>query len=78
MAAGLFLDTVGMLRCDSVSQNRTIDLHSPLPTAAPLEKPDRCGAVHILTDGSHLEISGFVPCPRPTVPASVQAHAPQN
>ncbi|HZC65469.1 MAG TPA: DNA internalization-related competence protein ComEC/Rec2 [Candidatus Dormibacteraeota bacterium] len=42
-------------------------------------RTDRNGAVHILTDGSDLKVSCFVPCPESTsVPASVQAHAPEN
>ncbi len=42
-------------------------------------RTDRNGAVHILTDGSALEVSCFVPCPEATAaPASVQVNAPQN
>jgi competence protein ComEC len=42
-------------------------------------RTDRNGAIHILTDGSDLEVSCFVPCPEATaVPASVQVNAPQN
>jgi competence protein ComEC len=42
-------------------------------------RTDRNGAVHILTDGSDLEVSCFVPCPETTaIPPSVQAHAPEN
>jgi competence protein ComEC len=42
-------------------------------------RTNRNGAVHIFTDGSDPEVSCFVPCPEATpVPASVQAHAPEN
>ena len=42
-------------------------------------RTDRNGAVHILTDGSDLEVSCFVPCAEAAaIPASVQAHAPEN
>lgn len=42
-------------------------------------RTDRNGAVHILTDGSDLQVSCYVPCPETVaVPASVRAHAPEN
>jgi competence protein ComEC len=42
-------------------------------------RTDRNGAVHILTDGSDLEVSCFVPCAEAdALPASMQAHSPEN
>ncbi len=42
-------------------------------------RTDRDGAVHVLTDGTRLEITCFVPCPiAASVPASMQADAPNH
>jgi competence protein ComEC len=42
-------------------------------------RTDRDGAVHVLTDGSRLEITCFVPCAgAPNAATSAQAHAPNR
>src|SRR6266446_5629195 len=42
-------------------------------------RTDRDGAVHVLTDGTRLEITCFVPCPiAASMPASMQADAPNH
>ena len=41
-------------------------------------RTDRDGSIHVLTDGTHLEISCFVACPNTENAVSVQAKAPDH
>lgn len=46
---------------------------------ARIPRTDRDGAVHVLTDGKRLEITGFVACPdEARVAASVRADGPNH
>lgn len=41
-------------------------------------RTDRDGAVHVLTEGKRLEITGFVACPAANAAESVQAQTPDH